>query len=87
MNISEEIERAIAELKIQGKKYPRMRTEDVIGMLDRLKNLVKESDSLPYVSDRRELFFCDFCKEYNPHTIHDHKKLKECDGCGLITKI
>lgn len=39
------------------------------------------------VSKRSELFFCDFCKEDNPHTIHEHKKLKECDGCGLITKI
>ena len=39
------------------------------------------------VSKRSELFFCDFCKEDNPHTIHEHKKMKECDGCGLITKI
>lgn len=39
------------------------------------------------VSQRSELFFCDYCKEDNPHKIDEHTKTKECEGCGLITKI
>ena len=39
------------------------------------------------VSQQRELFFCDYCKEDNPHKIYEFKKMKECKGCGLITKI
>ena len=32
------------------------------------------------------LLYCEFCQEDNPHRIYNHKNIKECEGCGLITK-
>lgn len=54
---------------------------------DCVYKLITEQLNLPVVGQQSELLFCDFCKEENPHKKHVHKKMKECEGCGLITKL
>ena len=71
------------ELNIYQKADALIEFNKLLNYVDKIEKLLK----LCEVSQQRELFFCDYCKEDNPHKIYEFKKMKECKGCGLITKI